>query len=71
MLEFVWMWAFFLLPLPLLALLLPSKKLGQEAALRVPSLTTGIEAKNQRKGTKKTERIIGNIGMDCPRFSHS
>lgn len=53
MLEFEWWWAFFLLPLPFLTLLLPSKKPGQEAALRVPSLTAGIEAKSQRKGTNK------------------
>jgi Ca-activated chloride channel family protein len=58
MLEFEWMWVFFLLPLPLLALLLPSKKQGQETALRVPSLTAGIEAKSQHKGTKKLSLLL-------------
>ena len=58
MLEFEWMWVFFLLPLPLLAFLLPSKKQGQEAALRVPSLTSGIEAQSQRKGTKKLSLLL-------------
>lgn len=61
MLEFEWMWVFFLLPLPLLALLLPSKKQGQEAALRVPSLTSGIEAKSQRKGTKKLSVLLATL----------
>ncbi len=61
MLEFMWMWAFFLLPLPLLALLLPSKKQGQEAALRVPSLTAGIEAKSQRKGAKKLSVLLASL----------
>jgi Ca-activated chloride channel family protein len=61
MLEFEWMWVLFLLPLPLLALLLPSKKQGQEAALRVPSLTQGIEAKSQHKGTKKLGLLLATI----------
>lgn len=61
MLEFAWIWALYLLPLPLLALLLPSKKQGQEAALRVPRLTTGIEAKSQRKGTKKISFLFASL----------
>lgn len=61
MLEFAWIWALYLLPLPLLALLLPSKKQGQEAALRVPRLTTGIEAKSQRKGTKKISLLFASL----------
>lgn len=61
MLEFEWMWVLFLIPLPFLALLLPSKKQGQEAALRVPSLTTGIEAKSQRKGTKKLSLFLATL----------
>ncbi len=61
MLEFEWIWVFFLLPLPLLILLLPSKKQGQEAALRVPSLTKGIEVKSQRKGTKKLTLILATF----------
>ena len=61
MLEFEWMWVLYLLPLPLLALLLPSKKQAQEAALRVPSLPTGIEAKSQHKGTKKLRLLLATL----------
>jgi Ca-activated chloride channel family protein len=61
MLEFAWIWVLYLLPLPLLALFLPSKKQGQTSALRVPSLTTGIEAKSQQKGTKKLPLILASL----------
>jgi Ca-activated chloride channel family protein len=61
MLEFEWMWVLFLLPLPFLALLLPSKKPGQEAALRVPSLTQGIEAKSQRNGANKLSLLLATL----------
>jgi Ca-activated chloride channel family protein len=61
MLEFEWMWVLLLLPLPLFAWLLPSKKQGQEAALRVPSLTKGIEVKSQRKGTKKLTLLLATL----------
>jgi|TARA_B110000240_G_C13484605_1_gene446834 Ca-activated chloride channel family protein len=61
MLEFEWIWVLLLLPLPLFVWLLPSKKQGQEAALRVPSLTKGIEAKSQRKGTKKLTLLLATL----------
>jgi Ca-activated chloride channel family protein len=61
MLEFEWLWVFFLLPLPFFTLLLPSKKQGQDAALRVPHLTAGIEAKSQRKGTKKLSLLLATL----------
>jgi Ca-activated chloride channel family protein len=61
MLEFEWMWVLLLLPLPLFAWLLPNKKQGQEAALRVPSLTKGIEAKSQRKGTNKLALLLATL----------
>lgn len=61
MLEFEWMWVLYVLPLPILAWLLPSKKQAQEAALRVPSLTTGIEAKSQHKGTKKLRLLLATL----------
>lgn len=43
MIEFQWLWAFALLPLPLLFRLLPAVKEGQEAALIVPQLTSGMQ----------------------------
>lgn len=61
MLEFAWIWVLYLLPLPLLALLLPSKKQGQEAALKVPNLTQGLEAKSQKKGTNKLRLILATL----------
>ena len=44
MIEFLWIWAFALLPLPLLAQLLPGKKAQQQAALMVPQLTLGMQS---------------------------
>ena len=41
MVEFVWWWAFFLLPLPLLVWLLPGKAQQQDAALHVPAVLPG------------------------------
>ncbi|WP_289028561.1 VWA domain-containing protein [uncultured Paraglaciecola sp.] len=61
MLEFEWLWAFYLLPLPLLALLLPNKKQGQEAALKVPQLTAGIEAQTHTKGVKKWRLLFASL----------
>ena len=61
MLEFEWIWALYCLPLPLLALLLPNKKQGQDAALRVPSLTSGIEAKSHAKGIKKWRLLFASL----------
>lgn len=53
MIEFVWIWAFALLPLPLLVrLILPAKKEQQQAALMVPQLTQGMQSveKTARRG---------------------
>lgn len=61
MLEFEWLWAFYLLPLPLLALLLPNKEQGQEAALKVPQLTAGIEAQTHNKGVKKWRLLFASL----------
>jgi Ca-activated chloride channel family protein len=61
MLEFEWTWILWCLPLPLFSLLLPSKKQGQEAALRVPSLTKGIESQSQRKGMNKTRLLLATL----------
>jgi Ca-activated chloride channel family protein len=58
MFEFAWLWALWLLPLPLLVLLLPAKKRGQAAALRVPSLTQGIEHSAQPKHSKKLKLLL-------------
>lgn len=44
MIEFLWLWAFALLPLPLLIRLIPAKNTQQEAALMVPQLTSGMQA---------------------------
>lgn len=43
MIEFLWIWAFAFLPLPLLARFLPGKKHQQQAALLVPQLTQGMQ----------------------------
>lgn len=61
MLEFEWSWVLYALPLPLLALLLPSKKQGQQAALRVPTLTSGIETTQKHKGTNKFKLLLAVI----------
>ncbi|MGS2721340.1 vWA domain-containing protein [Paraglaciecola aestuariivivens] len=61
MFEFAWIWVLYLLPLPLLVLLLPSKKLGQEAALRVPSLTQGIEHNVGKKVSKKLPLFLASL----------
>ncbi|WP_158968249.1 VWA domain-containing protein [Paraglaciecola sp. L3A3] len=61
MLEFEWIWALAALPLPLLALLLPSKKQGQEAALRVPNLTAGLETSQQHKSSNKWMLLFATL----------
>ncbi len=61
MLEFEWFWVLYALPLPLLALLLPRKKVAQQAALRVPSLTAGIEAKQQGNSNNKWYLVLATI----------
>lgn len=61
MLEFEWLWALAALPLPLLALLLPSVKQGQEAALRVPNLTSGIETSTSKKGNNKLMLLLATL----------
>lgn len=61
MLEFEWLWAFYLLPFPLLTLLLPKTKQGQEAALKVPRLTAGIEAQTHTKGVKKWRLLFATL----------
>ncbi|AWL12396.1 uncharacterized protein HMF8227_01926 [Saliniradius amylolyticus] len=50
MFEFAWWWVWLLAPMPILARLLPPLKQGQQAALRVPALETGLQAGEQAKG---------------------
>ncbi|MFT2091267.1 vWA domain-containing protein [Paraglaciecola sp. 2405UD69-4] len=61
MLEFEWLWAFYLLPLPILMFFLPAKKQGQEAALKVPSLTAGIESSTTNTGIKKWRLFFASL----------
>lgn len=48
MFEFAWPWIFVLLPLPFLVRLLPARSQGQPAALKVPSITGGLEQQTEK-----------------------
>lgn len=52
MIEFAWIWAFVLLPIPLLFRLLPAKKSGEQSALLVPQLTSGLSLNARKDGSK-------------------
>jgi Ca-activated chloride channel family protein len=59
MFEFVWWWAFFALPLPLFFYLLPPRSVGQSAALKVPTLTPGMETSRPKQGSSRILVFIG------------
>ncbi|MFT5675622.1 MAG: Ca-activated chloride channel family protein [Paraglaciecola sp.] len=61
MFEFAWWWAFFALPLPMLAYWFPAKAQGQSAALRVPTLTPGIESTSRKPGRSRGFLFIAII----------
>lgn len=58
MFEFAWWWMWAVLPLPLLAYLLPPKSQGQPAALRVPQLTDGLEINSKKPSTSWLVLVI-------------
>ncbi|XOV78356.1 MAG: VWA domain-containing protein [Aestuariibacter sp.] len=61
MFEFAWLWAFLLLPLPLLYRFLPAKKSGEQAAMHVPLLTEGLtagQAPKRNVGWKKWLAVV-------------
>lgn len=53
MFEFAWMWVFLLLPLPLIAWLLPPKRSGEQAAMYVPALSGGLTETHKPVRKKK------------------
>lgn len=61
MIEFLWIWAFALLPLPLLARLLPGKKAQQQAALMVPQLTQGMQSIEKPASRSKVYIILASL----------
>ncbi|UAA40105.1 VWA domain-containing protein [Paraneptunicella aestuarii] len=61
MFEFAWLWAFAALPLPILFRLIPEKKQGQFAALKVPKLTSGIAVSTGKTGTSKWRLLIATL----------
>lgn len=65
MFEFVWWGILLLLPLPLLALLLPAKDPDRGAALRVPALTQDIPAREKGGTTKPVRLILATLAWIC------
>lgn len=61
MFEFAWWWALFALPLPFVARLLPARKQGQSAALRVPALTEGLPAQTQRVSASRVNLLLATL----------
>jgi Ca-activated chloride channel homolog len=58
MFEFAWVWVLACLPLPLLFFLLPKRHDSQPAALKVPSIISGIEDSGKRKASNKLRVLI-------------
>jgi len=58
MFEFEWWWALFLLPLPILALLLPARQRHLGASLKVPALTQGLPATTTNSGVNRLRLVI-------------
>lgn len=58
MFEFSWWWMGFVLPLPLLSLLLPAKQKTQSAAMRVPTLTAGLTGQASKRSKNKINLLL-------------
>ncbi len=58
MFEFAWLWVFLLLPLPIIFLLLPAKKRGEQAALKVPTLVPGMQTGSVKPGSSSWRKIV-------------
>lgn len=58
MFEFSWWWMGFVLPLPLLSLLLPAKQKTQSAAMRVPALTEGLTGQAGKRSKNRINLLL-------------
>jgi Ca-activated chloride channel family protein len=61
MFEFSWWWMGFVLPLPLLILLLPATQKRQTAAMRVPSLTEGLSGQANKRSKNKINLLLAIV----------
>lgn len=65
MIEFLWIWAFAFLPLPLLFRLLPAKKEQQQAALMVPQLTKGMHSVDKPASKGRINLFMATLVWIC------
>lgn len=65
MFEFAWWWALFLLPLPLLARLLPARQRHQGAALKVPYLTEGLPNTKSNVSSNYFRLLVAILAWVC------
>lgn len=61
MFEFAWPWVLLALPLPVLFYLLPATTASKPAAMRVPSLTTGLPSNDLASGRSKWNLLFAAL----------
>lgn len=63
MFQFDWLWAFLLIPLPLLAYYLLPRAKKEEAALQVPFYNRATQASSVHHSSRSTSSIINIVGL--------